>query len=63
MPAICTSVLHCRALPLSTVIHSYADVSLYATEEGEGDSEGGAMIFDWEGNDNVLLELSDPTEG
>jgi hypothetical protein len=56
MPAICTSALHRRTLPLSTIICSYADVSLDATEEGKGDSEGSAMIFDWEGNDNILLK-------
>jgi hypothetical protein len=63
MPAIRTSALHRCTLLLSTIICGYTDVSLYATEEGEGDSEGGAMIFDWEGDDNVLLKSSDPTEG
>jgi hypothetical protein len=52
-----------RALPLSAIICGYADASLDASDNGKGDSEGSAMIFDWEGDEDFYLEPSDPTEG
>jgi hypothetical protein len=52
-----------HALPLSAIIRGYADASLDVSDDGEGDSEGSAMIFDWEGDDDLYLEPSDPTEG
>jgi hypothetical protein len=63
MPAICTSAVCHHTLPLSAIIHSYADASLAASKNGKGDSKVSTMIFDLEGDEDLYLELSDPTEG
>jgi hypothetical protein len=51
-------MVRCRALPLSAIICGYADASLDASDNGKGDSEGSAIIFDWEGDEDFYLEPS-----
>jgi hypothetical protein len=53
----------CRALPLLSIIHGYADISLDLSNSGKGEGEGEAMIFDWDGDDELGIDPSDPTEG
>jgi hypothetical protein len=55
--------VHRRALPLSSIIHGYVDISLDLSDSGEGEGKGKAMIFDWDGDDELGIDLSDPTEG
>jgi hypothetical protein len=51
-----------RALPLSSIIQGYADISLDLSDSGEGEGEGEATIFDWDGDDELGIDPSDPTE-
>jgi hypothetical protein len=58
MAVIHTSAMrHRRALLL---LRGYADGS---SDDGEGDLESSAMIFDWDGDDDLGIEPSDLTGG
>jgi hypothetical protein len=39
------------------------DISLDLSNSGKGEGKGEAMIFNWDGDDELRINLSDPTEG
>jgi hypothetical protein len=55
--------VHCCALLLSSIIRGYADISLDLSDSGEGEGKGEATIFDWDGDNELGIDPSDPTKG
>jgi hypothetical protein len=55
--------VHCRALLLSSIIRGYADISLDLSDSGEGEGKGEATIFNWDGDNELGIDPSDPTKG